>query len=254
MKIVILGSGNVATQLAEALRKVGEEIIQIYSRRLKNANELALKVNAKAIDNLNQVDASADVYLIAVKDDAILEVSQELKNFKGVIAHTSGATDIDVFSSEIENFGVFYPLQTFSKNRKVDFREIPICIEANNISSLETLKNLTSKLSEKIYEIDSEERITLHLAAVFVCNFSNHLYALAADILAAKGLNFDLIRPLIAETAVKVMENLPSQVQTGPAIRNDELTIKNHLELLQNSSDLKEIYEVLTRSIILKYK
>ncbi len=254
MKIVVLGSGNVATQLSQALHNAGEEIIQVYSKHFSNAKELASKVNANAIDNLLHVNAFADVYLIAVKDDAILEVSKALKSFKGVIVHTSGATGINIFRNEIENFGVFYPLQTFSKNRNVDFNQVPVCIEANNLSSLEFLKTLASKLGDRIFEINSEERKSLHLAAVFACNFSNHLYALAADVLEEKNLDFDLLRPLITETSVKVMDSLPADVQTGPAIRFDESTIKDHLALLKHSADLKEIYQRLTDSIKSKHK
>ena len=254
MEIVILGSGNVATQLALALNNAGENIIQVYSRQIDHAEQLASQVHAKAIAQLSQVNAFADVYLIAVKDEVIFEVVQYLKEIKGIIAHTSGSTALGVFPIEMENFGVFYPLQTFSKHRNVDFKEIPICIEANNDFSVKNLQDLASQLSKHIYKIDSEKRKALHIAAVFACNFSNHLYALAADILNEKGLEFDLLKPLIAETASKIMENAPGSVQTGPAARHDEITIASHMAWLADSPNLQKVYEAMSESIKLKYK
>ncbi|MET4081659.1 putative short-subunit dehydrogenase-like oxidoreductase (DUF2520 family) [Pedobacter sp. UYP30] len=254
MKIVILGSGNVATQLALSLNGAGENIIQIYSRQLDRAEKLASKINAQAVARLDQVSAFADVYLVAVKDDAILGVLNSLKGIEGVVAHTSGATAIDIFPIEIENSGVFYPLQTFSKDRNIDFAEIPICIEANNKFSLQLLESLASKISGKVRQSNSKERKALHIAAVFACNFSNHLYALAADILEEKGLAFDLIKPLIAETAAKVMENTPFAVQTGPAVRHDEATLASHLAWLADSPNLRKVYESMSDSIKVKYK
>ena len=249
MKIVIIGSGNVATQMALALFRAGEDIIEIYSRQLSNAKELAIQVNAAAVNNPTNINAFADVYLISIKDDAIESLLIYLKDIKGIIAHTSGSTSIGVFSKEIENYGVFYPLQTFSKSRLISFSSIPLCIEANNEPNVNILLNLASKLTHKACRINSEQRKRLHLAAVFAGNFSNHLYTIAADILAEDNLNFDLMRPLILETAEKVMENLPSTVQTGPAIRRDEKTIRDHLELLKHSPEFFEVYETMSKSI-----
>ena len=254
MKIVILGSGNVATQIALALAKAWEKVLQIYSRQLINAKELAVQVNATATDNLKDINAFADVYLISIKDDAIGSVLEYLKDAKGIIAHTSGSTSIGIFSDEIENYGVFYPLQTFSKERLISFSVIAICIEANNEFNTNVLSNLASKLSNKICRINSVQRKRLHLAAVFAGNFSNHLYTIAADILAEDKLDFDLMRPLILETAQTVMENLPTDMQTGPAVRRDEKTIKDHLELLKDSPKFLGVYETMSESIKLKYK
>jgi len=253
MNIVLIGSGNVATHLAKALVAKAENVLQVYSQNLLNASALAKQVNAEAINQLSEVDQTADLYIISVKDDAIEHVASAL-NVEGLVVHTSGTTDI----SEIKNYtaraGVFYPLQTFSKVKKVSFDHIPLCIEASNINDLEILKQLAETLSDQVYEIDGEKRKALHLAAVFACNFPNHLYALANQVLIENGLDFNIIRPLIAETADKVMDNLPEKVQTGPAVRGDESTMNKHLGLLESQPELQNIYQTLSKSIKLMPK
>ena len=249
MKVVIIGSGNVATHLAKALLKADVEIAQIWSNTYKNAVELADLVGAKAIKQLSDINQTADFCLIAVKDDSILSVVAQLKGFKGTIAHTSGAVNLNIFERLVENYGVFYPLQTFSKSKEVIFSNIPICVEGNHLIALTNLMLLANKLSQNVKEIDSEKRKILHLSAVFACNFTNHLYALAQEILASQQLDFELLRPLISETANKVQLALPLQVQTGPAIRNDQETLKKHEELLSKQPDLLNIYKTLSDSI-----
>lgn len=254
MKIVLIGSGNVATQMALALNAIGEDIIQVYSRNLANATLLANLIKAKPISNLNEVQQHADLYIIAVKDDAIANVVAQLITISGLVVHTAGTVEINIISNKIPNAGVFYPLQTFSKEKNINFTTIPICVEANDESNLAILKILANKLSNKVYELNGEKRKILHLAAVFACNFTNHLYALAEQILSTNGLDFDIIRPLIAETAEKVTYKLPEQVQTGPAIRNDDKTIIKHLSLLENNPALLNIYQTLSDSIKLMHK
>jgi len=254
MNIVLLGSGNVATHLALALKAAGENITQVFSPDLINAKELADKVGSESTNSFSEVDREADLYIISVKDDAIAEVAGNLKGVNGMVVHTSGTTDIKVLSSEVKHAGVFYPLQTFSKSKDVDFKTIPLCLEATDAKQLEILKSLANKLSTKVYQLDGEKRKILHLAAVFACNFTNHLYALANQILIENDLDFDIIRPLIAETADKVMINLPENVQTGPAIRNDESTINQHLTMLADLPELQEIYQTLSNSIKLAHK
>jgi predicted short-subunit dehydrogenase-like oxidoreductase (DUF2520 family) len=249
MKIVIIGSGNVATHLAKALYLANMQIVQIWSYHYQNASILATQVNAEAIENLTRVDPSADLCLIAVKDDAIEAIANQLKGFKGLIAHTSGAVNIDIFNKNFEAYGVFYPLQTFSKIKEVNFSNIPLCVEANTDVALQQLKNLANRLSKSVVEVNSEKREILHLAAVFACNFTNHLYALAEEILESNDLGFELLRPLINETAAKVEQALPLTVQTGPAIRNDEATLKKHSALLLKQPQLLEIYKTLSESI-----
>jgi predicted short-subunit dehydrogenase-like oxidoreductase (DUF2520 family) len=249
MKVVIIGSGNVATHLAKALLKADVEIAQIWSNTYKNAVELADLVGAKAIKQLHEVEATADLCMIAVKDDAIATIAAQLKDFKGVVAHTAGAVNLSVFSGLVANYGVFYPLQTFSKTKEISFLTIPICIEANNEHTLSILKLVGDKLSKKVKYIDSEKRKILHLAAVFACNFTNHLYAISQEILEANQLEFDLLRPLISETANKVQFELPTQVQTGPAFRKDEKTLHNHEELLNSQPELKKMYKMMSDGI-----
>ncbi len=249
MKIVVIGSGNVATHLAKALFSANLEIVQIWSYHFENASLLAKQVNANPIKNLNEVSSSADLCLIAVKDDAIGAIGSQLKNFKGLVAHTSGAIDLEVFSGVFKDYGVFYPLQTFSKAKEVDFSVIPLCVEANSEKALGILKTLGLSLSGNVLEIDSEKRKILHLSAVFACNFTNHLYAMAEEILVAHHLEFDILRPLINETASKVQHALPKTVQTGPAIRHDEATIQKHIQLLKEQPELLEIYKTLSERI-----
>ncbi|RDC55876.1 DUF2520 domain-containing protein [Pedobacter chinensis] len=254
MKIVLLGSGNVATHLAKALKAKGENVAQVYSPNLINAKSLADQIEAEAIDDLSQVNQTADLYIISVKDDAIESIAISLKKVKGLVVHTSGTTDVKVLSAHVKQAGVFYPLQTFSKAKEVSFNNIPLCIEATDENQLDILKQLASELSNQVYEMDGKKRKVLHLAAVFACNFPNHLYALANQILDQNGLDFNIIRPLIAETADKVMANLPENVQTGPAMRADESTMNKHLGMLENLPELQNIYQTLSNSIKLTLK
>lgn len=249
MKIVIIGAGNVAIHLAKTFKAVNVQVTQVWSYHYENALLLANQVDAVAIKELSALDTTADLCLIAVKDDAIAELLPQLANFKGIIAHTSGAVSIDVFEGLIKKYGVFYPLQTFSKSKEVNFSNIPLCVEANDENTLKLLKEIANKLSVNVTEVNSEKRKILHLSAVFACNFTNHLYVLAQELLNANGLDFDILRPLIAETADKVQDEFPLNVQTGPAIRNDNETIKKHEELLKGQPALLEIYKTLSNSI-----
>ena len=254
MNIVLLGSGNVATHLAYALKAKGVNIIQVFSKNIANAELLAKKIQSEPIDDLSKIDQAADLYIISVKDDAIEKVAISLKNVTGLVVHTSGTTDIKVLSDQVNQAGVFYPLQTFSIVKTVSFDNIPICIEATDNFQLQVLKKLAAKLSNQVYELDGEKRKVLHLAAVFACNFPNHMFALANQILETNGLDFNIIRPLIAETADKVMSNLPGNVQTGPAIRGDENTMNKHLGMLSSTPELQHIYQTLSDSIKLTLK
>lgn len=249
MKIVCIGSGNVATHFSNAFKAAGSELVQIWSKNPEHAAELAIKTGAKPIADLKEIDNNADVYLIAVKDDAIGEVIAQLSAVKGMIVHTSGATDIDVFPATIAKYGVLYPLQTFSKHKAIDFNQVPLCIEAKDEETLKLLKSIALMLSPLVYEVNSEKRRILHLSAVFACNFVNHLYTLSNEILQKNELDFEILRPLIMETAEKVQNAFPVDVQTGPAIRNDEQTITKHKELLNDMPELKDIYETLSKSI-----
>lgn len=248
MKIVCIGSGNVATHMAGAFKEKGHELIQVWSKNSDHAETLASPLGAMTMTDLAEIDLNADLYLIAIKDDAIPSVVKALGDVNGLVVHTSGATSI----AELDRFrshGVLYPLQTFSKAKAVDFKGIPLCIEAADADSLYKLRTIGSELSTLVYEVDSEKRKILHLSAVFACNFVNHMYELGAQVLRYHDLDFAMLRPLIMETAVKVQTEMPANVQTGPAARDDEQTILKHLELLESSPHLKEIYQTLSESI-----
>lgn len=249
MNIVCIGSGNVATHLAIAFKSMGAEIIQVWSHDHKNAEVLAALTKSKAVRKLDDIDHTADCYLIAVKDDAIPEVAGYLKEVRGIVVHTSGATAMNILKGTGLGYGVLYPLQTFSKTKAVDLTKVPFCVEGDTSETLDKIAAIAQLLSPLVSVVDSEQRKILHLAAVFAANFSNHLYQLSSGLLAQHGLKFDLLKPLILETAEKIQRTLPKDAQTGPAVRNDQETMKKHMELLEKSPDLQQIYEMLSDSI-----
>jgi len=249
MNIVCIGSGNVATHLAIAFKAMGAEIIQVWSSDSRNAEILAALTKAKPFRRWEELDRSADCYVIAVKDDAIASVASHLKGVKGIVLHTSGATPIEMLSGAGSGYGVLYPLQTFSKTKAVDLTKVPFCIEGNNPETLEKIAVIAQLLSANVSVVSTEQRMILHLAAVFASNFSNHLYHLSGQLLEQHELKFDLLRPLILETAQKVQSSLPIDVQTGPAVRNDQQTMEKHLDLLKNSPELQQLYQSLSNSI-----
>ncbi len=250
MRITIIGSGNVATHLAAAFKNAGHALIQIYSRDLQNASLLAYHVKAEAIDDLAQINPETDLFIIVVKDDAIATVAPALSKYNKLIVHTSGATSLQVLLDHTQQAGVFYPLQTFSKTREVNFNTVPLCIEGANDQIASQLNELAYTITQNVYRISSAERKTLHLAAVFANNFPNYLYTIAQQLLAEQRLPFDLLRPLILETAEKVQTHLPGNVQTGPAVRNDEKTMDSHLQQLTEKPELQALYKLLSQGII----
>lgn len=247
--IVFLGFGNVNFHLINTLYKHNKDsVIQVYNRSEINLNKELNKIPFTT--DLSKIK-EADLYIIGIPDDAIAAFSETLPLKNKLVVHTSGSVSMEALSKRNRK-GVFYPLQTFSKNREVNFNTIPICIEAKEEADLELLTNLGKSLSEKVVEIDSDERSKLHLAAVFVNNFVNHLYAIGDDILGNNELSFDLLHPLIEETASKVKTLSPSEVQTGPARRGDQKTIEKHLHLLTEGPE-SELYQQLTESLMKKF-
>ena len=247
--VIILGFGNVGSHLCTALGESHNiSINQIYNRsKFKLSPEFDhIPITTKLSEIKN-----ADVFIIAVSDDVIDTFSSSLPLKNKLVVHTSGSVALTRISDRNRR-GVLYPLQTFSKDRSVDFKDIPICIEAENPEDLKTLKKIGQELSNKVVEINSEERGRLHLAAVFVNNFVNYLYSIGQDMLAIDELPFDLLRPLIIETAKKTETLAPNDAQTGPAFRNDKKTIEKHLHLLADSPH-KRLYEYLTEVIQEKY-
>ena len=250
MRITLIGSGNVATHLGAALKNAGHKIIQVYSPNLQHAALLAYHIKAEPVDDLHYVNPDTDVFIIAVNDDAIDGITSEISLHNKPILHTSGSTDLAVLLKYTQLCGVFYPLQTFSKTKELDFRNVPVCIEGASGEIFAQIKELAQTVSNHVYDVDSQQRRILHLAAVFACNFPNYLYTVAQQLLAQHQLDFDMIRPLIAETADKALQQLPATVQTGPAVRNDVTTMNKHLEMLQNEPLMQQVYELLSQGII----
>jgi len=249
MKIVFIGAGNLATNLATELFFCGFQIVQVYSRSQKSAKELAKKVNSEFTCDLSEISAKANLYIISVKDDAISEIIEKVDFGNKLVVHTAGSISISVFQAKAANFGVFYPLQTFSKEKIIKFSEIPICLEANSLENLELLHSVASKISTDVRIISSEQRKTIHLAAVFACNFSNHLFAIAEKILNDNEISFDILKPLLLETIDKALINKPQIVQTGPAIRGDHEVMTHQLAMLKENNNFAEIYRLLSKSI-----
>lgn len=247
MNIVFIGAGNLATNLSITLKNAGYSILQVYSRTEKSAKELAQKLNCDYTFDINNLQ-KADIYFFAVRDTVIPQLLNQYNFADKFIVHTAGSISIDVFKNTTDKYGVFYPLQTFSKYRKVDFKNIPICIEANNLKSLQLIENIANDISNDVRLINSEQRKTIHLAAVVACNFVNHLYSISADILNKGNIPFDIIKPLIIETAKKIIDNDPHNVQTGPAVRNDTQIIEKHLRMLDDDN-LKNIYQLISDDI-----
>jgi predicted short-subunit dehydrogenase-like oxidoreductase (DUF2520 family) len=245
LSIVLIGTGNVASHLFHAFRKRDElQIIQVAGRSLQALEQFGKWT--KISSGFTNLDL-ADIYIIALSDNAIATVSKEINVENKLVVHTSGSVEMTSLS-EKNRTGVFYPLQTFSRERKVNFKTVPICIEAGQREDLAMLERLASTLTDKVYKISSEERKALHLAAVFANNFTNHMYAIANDICLENGLPFEILYPLIEETGKKVTSLAAYDAQTGPARRNDQETIKRHLGLLKDPLR-KEIYSILSKSI-----
>ena len=254
MEVVLIGSGSVATHLGIALKEKGVKISQVYSRNIKNAEKLAEKLNTSFITDISDIYKEADIYFYALTDNAFKSLLRKIEMPKGIQVHTAGCIPISEFEGFTLKFGVFYPLQTFSINKPVDFSQIPICIEASDLDVQQKLLEIANLLSNKTYIINSEQRKKLHLAAVFACNFTNYMYDIASKILDDSGFQFEIIQPLIAETAEKIKTMIPYDAQTGPALRMDEKTIEKHLSMLDKKPDLKKIYKLLTKNIYNRHK
>ena len=244
--VVLIGHGNVGSHLAQVFTNTkGINLLQVFStRKFESDNPL---VSIK-ITSLAEVNKTAEVYIIAVPDDVISEVTNILPLENRLVVHTSGSVSMNEIDTKHRR-GVFYPLQTFSKGTTVNFSEIPVCLEAENKQDLILLKKLGQLVSKNVSEISSKERSEMHVAAVFVNNFVNELYHISEDIMKEHNLDFELFKPLIKETANKIQSLSPALAQTGPAKRNDKKTIERHLGQLKNKNH-KAIYELLTKSIV----
>lgn len=255
-KISFIGSGNVATHLAKAFSKNGIIVHQIYSQTCDNSEVLAWQSNAVYTCDLDELDMNVDLFIFAVKDDVIKHLSKYIlqKNPLAKVVHTSGSVGLDVFENAV-NAGIFYPLQSFSKTKKIDISAVPFLITTDNVVFKNELIEFAKLLSDKVYEYTDEQRKHLHIAAVFVNNFSNHLFAIAQDYCEKHQIDYQLLMPLIHETITKIDTILPKQAQTGPARRNDNEIIEKHLHQLQSEDEhLYQIYKLLTDSILRMYK
>ncbi len=252
MKAVMIGAGNVATNLVRALSATGIEVVQVYSHALAHARELADTVNAGATDDLSALEMGADIYIISVKDDAIVNVVSSIPDNGALWVHTSGSIPMTVFEGRRQRYGVFYPMQSFSKQIATDFTEVPFFIEAVNDGVALEIEALAQRLSQRVFHATSEQRRRLHIAAVFACNFANHLWTLADDVLRDAELPFDVMLPLISTTVDKLKRLSPAESQTGPAMRRDHRVMQSHMAMLDKDKAL--IYKTLSDNIMKRHE
>lgn len=265
MEISFIGAGNLAWHLAPALENAGHHVNEVYSRQLQHSRQLVSNLyDARTHSDLNFADSLSQLFILAVPDDSLESVcSQLVLPENAILVHTSGSQSLNtlerwetIYSDVPVQTGVFYALQTFTRGRPfMDFMDIPICVEATDKETEDILVKLGQELSDIVYILTSAERSTLHLAAVFACNFTNHLLTIAHDLTTAQQLEFDLLRPIIRETIQKGLSvDNPADVQTGPARRGDLSTIERHLAQLENAPQLAEIYQIITKNIIQRYR
>lgn len=249
--ISFIGAGNVAWHLAQNLEKKKYKIAEVYSRNIANATLLSEQLqDVKPTDELNFGESQAQIFILSIADSAFEEVLEKIilpKN--SILIHSSGSQPLAILKKACSQIAVFYPLQTFSKAKKINLWEVPFCLEANSEQTMAIVSELAKSLSDKIYHLNSQQRATIHVAAVFACNFSNHLLVIAEDILIKNNLNFEILKPLLQETFEKALSIPPKKAQTGPASRGDTNTLKKHIDFLENEGNYKEIYQIITRSI-----
>lgn len=255
--VSIIGSGNLAWHLAPALDNTDYNVAEVYSRNPKHAKALVERLyEAEVKHTLDFSDSPSKIFIIAVTDDAIADIAREIVlPDDAILAHTSGSQPLSALGyAGTENIGVFYPLQTFSKSKKVEFKEIPFFIEADTSEAEQALKKMAKAISSKVNVIDSKQRQALHVAAVFASNFSNHMLHIAADIMQQKKLDYNWLKPLITETINKSLSIGPGQAQTGPARRGDVETLDKHLDFLADDEELAELYRLISQHILDKYQ
>jgi len=251
--ISFIGAGNVAWHLAPALENVGHYVKEVYTPGGKSAKKLVGNLyDADVKADLDFSDSASQIFILAIPDDAVQRTAQEIKlPEQSLLVHTSGNKGLEVLEySAAAATGVFYPLQTFSKNRKVDFENIPFLLESENKEAVKILKILAKSLSKNVQLISSAQRKQMHLAAVFSCNFTNHMMSLSEKIMKNAQLDFSLLHPLILETIEKALKHAPQSVQTGPAKRGDLETLDKHMEMLKSDENVQEIYRLISQNIL----
>jgi len=252
MKIVIIGTGNVATVLGKKILEAGHEIMQLAGRNFEKTNFLASQLYCNPVYNTHYLTLSADIYIIAVSDSSIQSVATQLKLKDKIVVHTAAAVSKNVLAASSENFGVLYPLQTLIKDMP-SIPPVPVLVDGNNEATKKVLIKFSSGWAENVQVADDEERLKLHVAAVFVNNFTNYIFTITEEYCRKEQLKFNLLYPLIEETITRLKINPPSGLQTGPAVREDYSTIAKHNEILTNYPELKKFYNLFTQSIISFY-
>ena len=250
--VAIVGAGNIAWHLSEILVKAGVKVSCIASRNYLHAEKLAILRASKATD-IKSLCKNVDLVIIAVSDDAIAEVAQNIPEGDYIVVHTSGSVAIDIFSDKFKKYGVLYPIQSFSKSKKVNFKEVPILIEGNDTQTSIKLESFAKKFSERIEIMDSEKRGYLHLSAVIVNNFVNFLAAKSYNFLERNNIDGSLLQPLMQETITRLKTHHPKEMQTGPAKRNDNKVIEKHLKQLESDPKLQSLYRLISQQIIEEY-
>jgi predicted short-subunit dehydrogenase-like oxidoreductase (DUF2520 family) len=249
----VIGAGNLATHLGHALSKNGFNVVQVYNRTQEKGMKLASETGAEFISEPGAITPSADLYILAVKDTVIGEVARSLRMQDQLLVHTAGSVDMNILSEASENYGVFYPLQTFSQKRRIDFKNVPVCVEANSKSAENQLFDFAKKLSGQVQVVGSDQRKILHLSAVFSSNFTNFMQVISQELLVEHDLSFELLQPLIFQTIKNVRKDHIFRYQTGPAFRGDIAVLDKHRELLATHPEFLEIYNLISNNII-KYK
>lgn len=251
MKIVLIGAGNLATNLGLALHEANHDIVQVFSRTMTSAKLLAAAIESVPTNDLDAITDEADLYILSVKDSILTKIIDRICKNKSqkVFVHTAGSMPLDCFKGKAEHYGVFYPMQTFSKQRRVAFENIPIFLEASDDFTLQKLTDVAESISKNVRNLSTDKRRYLHLAAVWACNYANHCYDMAAEVLKKADLPFSVMLELTDETARKVHDLSPREAQTGPAIRYDTNVIEAQMELMKDMPEAKKLYEELAKSI-----
>ncbi len=252
-RVVLLGAGNVATHLGRAFTRSGCSVLQVYSRTISSAKNLAARLDCAFTDRTDSIKTDADLYVIAVPDDAIADLAARFPLKDKMLVHTSGTAGMHDLQVGSTRYGVLYPLQTFSKTVDVDFSQVPLFLEVARTKDRGFLDAVARRISKKVFWASDDQRRQLHLAAVFACNFVNHMYAVAEDILEEKGLPFDLLHPLVQETARKAMAAGPSEMQTGPARRYDLGVLETHARMLAAKPEYRKMYNFISKNIRERY-
>jgi len=248
-KMILLGAGNLAWHLGPALMDAGYALLQVFSRTRDSARALAGKLGVDWTTDAGGLNPEAGILLFCVSDTAISKLLRHIELKNVMMIHTAGSVASDVFKGMVREYGVLYPVMTFSKQREVDFSTIPVCIEGSTSQSTAFLEKMAGRMCGHVFRMDSERRRMLHLAGIIASNFSNHMYSLSREMMLSEGMDFNLLKPLILETASKVMEMDPAVAQTGPASRNDRFVLQEHIALLKGHPELQKLYTFVSESI-----